>query len=147
MASFGNTNGFTLLVWVDPDSWRLQNLSDEQRNAKIREMVEDATVLLCGRWGMESTIMEVGENTYAFFCCTRFVVGTPTIIRALGSLADSIKFHRGGPTDKPELLIKYKECLQKYQVPEKVSNDYSSEEYGASQSGLNWNAAKRSRQK
>lgn len=143
MASFGGSTGFTLLIWIDDDTWRLEGLVGQQRDDKKRELLQDAITLLCGRWGMEGTFMETGGNSYAFFTCSRFVISTATLTRALGNLAGAVKFHRGSPTDKPELLIAYKECLAKYEVPEKVSEGSFGEGYAESQSGATW--AKRPR--
>nr|QMI57948.1 hypothetical protein [Wood duck chaphamaparvovirus] len=148
MAGFGASTGFTLLVWVDPESWRFEGLDEEQRLAKKAELLQDACTLLCGRWGMESSIMEHSGESYAFFSCPRFVVSSATLLRALGTLASCIKFHRGSPTDKPELLIAYRQCLLKYAVPDRVSEDSFGKEFGESQSGHTWgNVSKRPRTK
>nr|QRK03700.1 nonstructural protein 3 [Chaphamaparvovirus galliform3] len=147
MAGFGASNGFTLLVWVDPDSWRLTNMEDQQRYNKKKEILEDVITLLCGRWGMEGTFMEHSGDLYAFFCCTKFVVSTATLVRAVGDLGSCVKFHRGGSADKPEFLIRYRECLRKYNVAEKVSDAFSGGEYAENAVGTSWNANKRQRAK
>lgn len=148
MAGFGSSSGFTLLAWVNPDTWRFEGLDEGQRKDKEQEMLQDCVTLLCGRWGMEATVIEDSGVPYAFFTCPRFVVSTATLLRALGGLAEGIKFHRGAPTDNYKLLIDYKKCLAKYGVPDKVSEDYSGGEYGASQSGASWGSgAKRPRAK
>ncbi|UOH27025.1 nonstructural protein 3 [Chaphamaparvovirus galliform4] len=147
MAGFGSSTGFTLLVWVDPESYRLQNLAEEQRIAKKKEMLEDTVTLLCGRWGMEGTCLEDRGDLYAFFSCSKFVVSSATIIRALGDLSSCVKFHRGGPADKAEFLIRYRQCLQKYNVQDKVSDAFSGGEYEGNSVGTNWNANKRPRTK
>lgn len=95
---------------------------------------------------MEASIVEDSGTPYAFFTCPRFVVGNATLLRALGTLQEAVKFHRGGSTDNYQLLINYKKCLAKYDVPERVSEDFSGGESGASQSGLAWGSqAKRTR--
>ena len=147
MAGFGSSSGFTLLVWLDTDTWRFQNMAEKQRDDKEREILEDVCTLLCGRWGMESTTLENSGKVYAFFSCPKFVVSSATLVRALGDLSDCVKFHRGGSADKPEFLIRYQQCLSKYHVPEKVSDAFSGGEYAENQLGHNWNANKRQRAK
>ncbi|QMI57828.1 hypothetical protein [Chestnut teal chaphamaparvovirus 1] len=138
MAGFGSSNGFTLLAWVDPNTWRFEGMDEEQRNDREKELLDDCVTLLCGRWSMESSIVEDSGTPYAFFVCPRFVVSTATLSRALGDLAEAIKFHRGGPTDNYKLLINYKKCLVKYNVPEKVSEGSFGSDYGESQSAQAW---------
>ncbi|UOH27029.1 nonstructural protein 3 [Chaphamaparvovirus galliform5] len=147
MAGFGSSSGFTLLVWLDTDSWRLQNVAEEQRLDKEKEMLEDICTLLCGRWGMEGSVMEDSGHIYAFFSCAKFVVSTATLLRAVGDLADSVKLHRGSFGDKPEFLIRYRKCLLKYHVAEKVSDAFSGEGYEGSNAGNNWSVNKRQRTK
>nr|WPV87702.1 nonstructural protein 3 NS3 [Chaphamaparvovirus anseriform 7] len=143
MATFGTSNGFTLLVWCDPESWRFEGLDQEQRSDKERELIQDAVTLLSGRWGMEGTIVEDSGVLYAFFVCPRFVVSTATIIRALGDLGGTIKIHRGTATDTAKLLIEYRKCLAKYNVPDKVSEGSFGEGYGENQSGTSWGKRQR----
>lgn len=146
MAGFGSSTGFTLLVWINPDTWRLEGLDVEQRVDKTREMLQDVITLYGGRWGMEGTLVEDGGDLYAFFVCSRFVVSQATLLRALGTLSEAVKMHRGGPTDNHRLLIEYRKCLLKYDVQDKVTEDYSGEGYAASQSGQSWGTqAKRAR--
>lgn len=146
MAGIGGASGFTLLVWIDSDSWRLEGLEEEQRLARKTELLGDVVTLLCGRWGMEASTLEDSGEPYAFFVCPRFVVSTATISRALGDLAPHVKFHRGAATDKAQLLIEYKKCLAKWNVPDRVSEGSFGEESGASQYTSTWGpAGKRSR--
>nr|UQT67960.1 NS3 [Phasianus chaphamaparvovirus] len=147
MAAYGASTGFTLLVWIDPESWRLTNMDEEQRRATEKELLEDACTLLCGRWGMDSTIVDDSGDTYAFFSCPRFVVSSATLLRALGSLGDSVKFHRGAAGDNHKLLIRYRKCLSKYNVQDKVSEGSYSEGFEGNQSGPSWSANKRPRTK
>lgn len=141
MASFGGSTGFSLLLWTDPESWRFVGLDEEQRMDKEKTFIEDAITLLSGRWGMEGTVMEDSGHLYGFLTCPRFVVSTATILRALGSLADTIKFHRGSSTDRGEALIRYKKCLDKYEVPEKVSSDTFGGDFGDQGSSSSWGQA------
>lgn len=140
MAGVGRSNGFSLLVWVDPETWRYVGLDEEQRDAKELEIVEDVVTLFCGRWGMEGSIVEERGIRYAFFTCPNFVVGTQTLSRALGDLSDSVKYHRGSPSDTAKGLINYKLCLEKYNVPDKVSEGSFGEGSGDSQYTSAWGA-------
>nr|QMI57954.1 hypothetical protein [Wood duck chaphamaparvovirus] len=125
MATGFGGSGCTLLVWIDNESWRLENMDSNQKEDKKKELLEDAIILLSGRWNMESTIMESNGIVYGFLVCPRFVVGIPTVIRALGDLGGHVHIHRGGPTDSGKQLIRYVECKKRYNVPDVVSEGSS----------------------
>lgn len=146
MAGFGASSGFTLLAWVNSDTWRLEGLDEDQRADKTKELLQDCITLFCGRWGMEGTLVEDGRDLYAFFSCPRFVVSSATLLRALGTLGEAIQFHRGAASDNHRLLIEYRKCLRKYDVADKVTEDFTGSGSEASQSGQFWqSAAKRAR--
>ncbi|QRK03684.1 nonstructural protein 3 [Duck-associated chapparvovirus 1] len=146
MAGFGGSSGFTLLVWCDRDSWRFEGMDSQQRHDTEKELLADVITLLCGRWGMEGSIVEDSGDTFAFFVCPRFVISTATLTRALGTLAGTMKFHRGSATDNWKLLVEYRKCLLKYDVPDKVSEGSFGEGFEGSQSGHAWSQpAKRAR--
>lgn len=143
MASYTGGSGCTILVWVNDDSWRLKEVPLPERDNKRKELLEDAIVLLTGRWNMDSSITELNGVLYGHLVCPRFTIGVQTIIRALGDLSDSIFVHRGSSSDSAVALIKYIECKRKYAVPDVVSEGTSGEYNQESGSLTPW--AKRQR--
>lgn len=127
MAGYSGGTGCTILIWVDNDTWRLEGLEGSARFNQAKELLEDAGVLLSARWNLELSYVESGNVLYGFLSCPRFTIGSATIIRALGTLAGAIQFHRGAASDTAEGLIRYVQCKQKYEVPDQVSGDTSGE--------------------
>lgn len=125
MAGNYSSTGCTILLWVADDSWRLEGLDEDSRDAKAKELLEDAVILLSGRWSMDSSYLESNGKLYAHLVCPRFTIGPATIIRALGNLGGTVHVHRGGPADSAKQLVRYIECKRKYEVPDVVSGDSS----------------------
>lgn len=143
MSSFGAANGFSILVWVDQDEPYWNSLEEPERTSYEKELLSDAIVLLGTRWGMDFTYHDDKGVLYAFGVCARFTVGIPTITRALGSLAEKVKFHKGGGTDTALALIRYKVCKQKYGVPDQVSEGSSGGEHLETPQGSFWSAKRK----
>nr|QMI57873.1 hypothetical protein [Chestnut teal chaphamaparvovirus] len=128
MATGFGGQGCTFLIWVKPDSWRLEGMDSNQRDEAIKGLLEDAVCLLTGRWSIEATFLESKGITYGFLVCPRFAIGIPTAIRALGTLGDHIAIHRGGATSSGKELIRYIECKRQYEVPDVVSEGTSGDQ-------------------
>lgn len=108
--------GFSLLIWVKPDSVLIENLEGISLKAMQDEILSDAQTLLGCKWGMDFTKITAGD-----FCCIhgnnlRFTAGTEAIKAALGQLWHHIDFIRSTPNMTPEDLIRYKECRDKWKV-------------------------------
>lgn len=143
MSAFGASTGFSILVWCDQEEPYYASLEDDERKAYEKEMLSDAITLLGTRWGMDFTYHEDKGVLYAFGVCPRFTVGIPTINRALGTLAEKVKFHRGGGTDAAISLIRYKVCKEKYGVPDTVSEGSSGTEHLETPQGSFWSAKRK----
>lgn len=128
MSAFGQ-NGCTILAWCNPDSELLRDAtqSDDDRVKKIKELLTDASILWGSRWSIDFTWHAVNETLYIYGICGRLTIGVQTLERALGTLADHVRFHRGGPHDSWEQLVRYRSCLQKWQVPDVVTESTGGE--------------------
>lgn len=125
--------GFSLLLWVNPDSTlicteTLSDTHDSDSDRTGRGLLSDACVLLGMRWGLEFTISDYGGTSFGFGVITRFTVSNSTITRALGDLADHISFLRGNAHHTFQELVRYKECKEKWHVPDQVTESYSGQE-------------------
>ncbi|UOH27033.1 nonstructural protein 3 [Galliform chaphamaparvovirus 6] len=129
--------GFTILLWVKSASPLLQTSAPNQQHAQsMREEIErtllsDACCLLSVRWQMECSVKQAGDNLYAFGYNNRFNVSQQTVINALGTLSAHLDFIRSGATVTFEDLARFRECKEKWQVPE----DVTTSTYGLEQSG------------
>ncbi|UOH27053.1 nonstructural protein 3 [Galliform chaphamaparvovirus 11] len=131
------TTGFTILLWVKPDSPLLGNTAPNQQHAlNVREEIErsllsDACCLLSVRWQMECSVKQTEGTLYAFGYNNRFNVSQQTVLNALGKLSQHLDFIRSGSTTTFEDLSRYRECREKWNVPE----DVTTSSYGLEQSG------------
>nr|QMI57870.1 hypothetical protein [Chestnut teal chaphamaparvovirus] len=143
MSTYGAANGFSILVWVDRQSPIWTSTEDTERPNVEKELLQDAVILLGTRWNMDFQFHTANDVLYAFGVCARFTVGIPTITRALGDLAVHVKFNRGGGTDVANTLIRYKECKEKYGVPDVVSEGSSGSDLPETQPGSYWQAKRK----
>lgn len=143
MAAFGSANGFSLLLWVDYASPLWTSTQTAERADLEKQLLQDAVCLLGTRWNMDFQFHETNGILYAFGVCPRFTVGVQTIARALGDLSMHVKFNRGTGTDVAASLIRYKECKEKYNVPDVVSEGSSGQDNQETQPGSYWQPKKR----
>lgn len=117
--------GFSLLLWVRESSPLLapETLPDDDSDLVgiERGILDDCCVLLGMRWNVEFTISNHGGKLYAFGSTTRFTVSNPTVCRGLGDLSAHVEFIRGSPAHTLSELVRYKECRDKWNVPEILS--------------------------
>lgn len=117
-----------MILWVDPDSSELAGKNDRDRDRAITDLLGDACVLLGMRWGVEYTVSDIGGTHYAFAIITRFTVSNQGIERALGDLSSHVRFLRGNPAHTMYDLIRYKECKEKWKVPDPSTESYTGPE-------------------
>nr|QMI57851.1 hypothetical protein [Chestnut teal chaphamaparvovirus] len=145
MTSFGQ-QGCTVLAWANMSSpiygpETLHEGLEEQQQKIIKEMLSDAAVLWGTRWGADFTWHEVNGTMY-IYGIMRFTISNQTLERALGGLAQHIMFHRGGPNDSWEALVRYRNCLSKWSVPDTVTESTSGTEQQEKASAQFWGAKK-----
>lgn len=115
-------SGFTILAYVKPTSSLIDELHENERSKEvIRTLLEDCISLISIRWNMDMQIIVVRETMYAFGVNPRFTVSNQTIRNALGDLAEHVDFLRGTLQNTADELVKYKECRERWNVPEMVS--------------------------
>lgn len=119
--------GFSLLAWVDPDSPLLMGLDPrtEAHSDMQKTILHDVQALWGIRWGIDMTMITIQDQIFIHGNNSRFHVSNDTIRKALGDLAEHIKWIRSTPNIGPEDLVKYKEALKKWNV-ETETQDTSS---------------------
>lgn len=145
MATFGNA-GCTILAWANMASpvYGPETLSEgleEERIRIIKSMLSDAVTLWGCRWGIDFSWHE-SDGVLYIYGISRLTIGTQTLERALGGLAQHILFHRGGPNDSWESLVRYRNCLTKWSVPDTVTESTSGGDHQEKASGAFWGAKK-----
>lgn len=137
-----SSNGFTLLLWINPRSPAVDGLDDQQQAPIIEELLGDAVCLLSCRWGIDFSFTTVAGTRYAYGICNKFTIGVPTLTRALGTLTEHVEFKRGSVNDTAEGLIRYKRCLEKWKVPDVVTDSGSGDSSQEHQSVPYWRKRK-----
>lgn len=118
--------GFSLIIWAKKDGRLIENLEHAQSTeAMIKEMLEDARVLISCRWNMNMDIIQVGGTWYCYGVNTKFHVGKGTIKAALGELTEHVDFIRGNSHSTLEELVRYKECKQRWKVEDPAAESSS----------------------
>lgn len=115
-------SGFAVLIWVNPDSPLLKDVSAETRERLAKQLLADAACLCGVRWNIDFNIMQLHGESYAYGCCTRFTVGDRTLRNALGDLTLHVDFLRASASATAEELVHYRQCREKWKVPEQVSD-------------------------
>lgn len=141
MTAFSH-QGFTILLWADPKSPRLDGLEADAYAKEERQLVEDAVCLLGCRWSIEFSYTLDKGVLYAFGICNRFNIGLPTISRALGLLGAHIVFQKAGVHETADQLIRFKQCKDRWQVPEVVTEGSYGEGQSEPPSGPSWRKRK-----
>lgn len=134
--------GFTILLWADTTSPRLQGLEATDYEREEKALVQDAVCLLGCRWGLEFSYTSESGVLYAFGICNRFNIGLSTITRALGLLSSHIVFQKAGVHETAEQLIRFKLCKERWQVPEVVTEGSYGEGQQEQASGPSWRKRK-----
>lgn len=139
--AFGGLTGFTLLVWTDVRPARQP--APELKDATACELIdldgspssgdrsggcqlpfpeelEDATVLLRGRWNLNVERLISKGQWYLWVTCTRFTVSDETVRRAFGDLANLISWQKGSAGLDFKTAVGYKQCRDKYGVPQVI---------------------------
>lgn len=88
----------------------------ETYDEMIDTILGDAQCLWGMRWGMDFTKLTIDHNRYIHGNNLRFTAGNETIRAALGDLAEHVDFIRSTPNITPEDIVRYKECLKKWNV-------------------------------
>ena len=133
---WGGPGGFSLLIWEDPLRCpedplicpESQELVGEEENVPgsgdpattLPQHLADASCLIACRWNLNVEQYYVGGRWYLWVVCTRFTIGNETIRRALGDLTEYVSFQRGGPNQDHNTAIRYKECREKWGVPQQI---------------------------
>nr|WOX03049.1 nonstructural protein 3 [Psittaciform chaphamaparvovirus 6] len=126
-----STGGFSVLFWVKQDSPLIENIDPsrqhhvETQETVIRNLLQDACVLIGCRWSMECTILSMNNTLYGYGYNNRITVSERTIRNALGDLTEHVDFLRSTVNTTAEDLVRYKECRVKWRVPEQVSESTS----------------------
>lgn len=155
MSTFGNT-GCTILAWVNPSSDRIpgcggtsssdgNNIDDRARIDTIKELLQDAAILWGTRWSIDFTWHTSDSVLYIYGICGRLTIGVQTFERALGDLANHVHFYRGGPHDSWEQLVRYRNCIRKWNVPDAVTESTSGDGNQERPSSTFWGAGKKRR--
>lgn len=114
--------GFSLIVWVKEDSTLIQNVSDNNRDIIIREILGDVETLIGHRWNLDVIIQSIQGTTYAYTNNTRFNVSGQTLKNALGDLTDHVEFQKGSCNCSAEQLVRYRMTKLKWKVPDQVTD-------------------------
>lgn len=145
MSAFG-PNGCTILAWANPSSPLLDietPIDADQRQAEtVRELLTDAITLWGCRWGLDFTWHVQDNITYVYAVSSRITISVNTLERALGDLAMHVNFHRGGPHDSWEQLVRYRHCMQKWRVPDTVTESSSGPDQQEKASAQFWGGKK-----
>lgn len=113
-------------MYVKPTSSLLDPLHESERSAEvINTLLSDAMVLIGIRWSMDMQKLTNNGNQYAFGLNQRFTVSNATIRNALGELTEHVDFLRGTVQNTADDLIRFKECRDRWNVPEIVSEGSS----------------------
>lgn len=123
--------GFSILLYVRDDSTVVQDLSLDSRDAMEKELLDDAKILIGGKYGMDMTD-HTGQRSkrYAYGINPRLTPANHTIRTALGNLANHVDFIRGNTHQTPEDLIRYKEAKERWKVEEPDSTGSGAAEPG-----------------
>lgn len=120
--------GFTILLECvsRPDDYE----SDE-------ELLEEALLLLNGRWNLDGQVIRDADNKpWGWLYCTRFLVANDTIRRTLGDMwPQYIKFYRGPPTQTSNDAIRLVKLKKKWKVSEGADESSSGGESSGGGSG------------
>lgn len=121
------SNGFTVLAWVKPQGPMFKNkdLSDENILSIQKQLLLDFCTLISVRWNMEVTLHHINGIPYAYGKNSRFVVSDRTINNAIGGLINHVEFLKGSTEHTLEDLERYKQCKEKWNVPDQVTESTS----------------------
>lgn len=119
------STGFSVLIWVKPDSSMISALTEDSAERMKRCLLSDACTLLSVRWSMDVAVISNGNQIYAYGVNTRFNVAERTIRNALGDLCEHVDLLRGTSHNTSDELVNFKECKEKWNVPEMVSDTSS----------------------
>lgn len=158
--NWGGPSGFSLLLWEDDPQIDLEcketllDPQDEQdlnpttvpisgdQSLHLPELLEDAKILLLGRWGVHIEEKFFRNQWYLWAVCTRFNVSDETVRRALGDLTNILSFQKGAATQDFETAVKYKLCREKWGVPQTITEK---QDRTLDSFGVGGNAPKRQR--
>lgn len=118
--AFGS-NGFTVLAWVNPDSPMIDGLGRDACLEMKKALLEDFKVLIGTRWTMDVVLIHKDYEVFAFGHNPRITVGEGTIRNALGELQEHVHFSKGTASNSADDLIAFKQCKDKWKVPEVVT--------------------------
>lgn len=128
----GTGQGFSLL---------LECIQHPEGYESDQAVLEDAILLINGRWNLEgSVIVDDDGKHWGWVVCTRFLVSTDTVRRALGDMVpDYVRFYRGSATQTSGQAIKLVKLKRKWNVED--TQEAQSSEVSGSGSGqgpLSW---------
>lgn len=110
--SSSSTQGFAVLLKV----------VDTPEDMDEEETLQDATILLAGRWGLEFEYSVINEEHYAYATCSRFTVSEQTIGNALGDMYPGyIEIYKAPASCTFSQAVKFLKCKTKWNVPANVS--------------------------
>lgn len=127
-------NGFSVLAWVKRDSTLIANCSEESAERISRQLLRDFICLLSVRWNMDLTLCEHEGTKYAYGVNTRITASERTIKNAIGDLSNHVDFLKGTASTSSEDLANYRQCREKWKVPDEVTSTYSY--YGSEDSAV-----------
>lgn len=121
------STGFSVLAWVKPESSLIAGVSESAAEQIIQQLLRDFICLLSVRWNMELQIVTIDGMKYAYGTNTRITASERTITNAIGELSEHVGFLRSIASITAEDLARYRECRNKWKVPEIVTDSF----YGA----------------
>lgn len=123
MSGYGS--GFSVLAWVKEDCPLLIDISPETAEKVRQQLLKDFQVLLSCRWHMEIMLCEHDGVQYAYGSNTRINPSERTIRNAIGTLSEHVDFIRSTSGTAWEDLARYKQCKEKWKVPDQVTEGSS----------------------
>lgn len=114
-----------MLAWVKRTSPLLENLSPETRATVEETLLLDFICLLSHRWNIELTLLTCNGERYAYGSTTRFTAAERTIKAAIGDLGNHVDILRGSASASGEDLARYKQCKEKWKVPDQITESSS----------------------
>lgn len=115
--------GFSVLAWVKPSSTVLVGVEDPDSRQRLqKQLLNDFAVLVGTRWSMDVTVMHIDGQLYAYGNNTRITVGKSTLSNAIGDLCDHVEFLRSSSHSTADELVNYKQCKDRWKVPETVTD-------------------------
>nr|QSH48278.1 ORF1 [Chufflevirus sp.] len=119
------TTGFSVLAWVREDSPLLLDISAEAAGRVRQQLLKDFQILLSCRWHMEVLLVDHDGVPYAYGANSRINPSERTIKNAIGTLYDHVDFLRSTANTSWEDLARFKQCKEKWKVPDQVTEGSS----------------------